>query len=167
MCKTKENKMHLYYFNLGEKGTLRVVTESPLEVNDQGYIQVNINIEGHSLNMPVPAEVCFYFDGTMCLYSAPKEITDIVEKAIDTLDGVVLFMSGFQKFVAPILLTLSASEKTKFRDALYSLNSYSSFFEEKEYSNLLAMYLEHLSKVDVIGNDFEITTFFSAIRKDI
>jgi hypothetical protein len=158
--------MHLYYFTLEKKGILRLVSELPLEVNDQGYIQVDINIEGHSLNMPVPSEMCFYFDGAMCLYSAPKEITDIVEKAIDTLDDVVLFMSGFQKFVAPILLGLEAKEKVKFRDALYTLNSYAPFCDEIAYCHIMVMYLEHLSKLDVIGNNFEVKSFFTAIRKD-
>jgi hypothetical protein len=135
-------------------------------VNDQGYIQLDINIEGHSINMPVPSEVCFYFDGAMCLYSAPQEIVSLVEKATDTLDSVVLFMSGFQKFVAPLLLELTSKEKILFRDALYSLNTYTSFSEEIQYCHIMIMYLEYLSKLDAIGTEFNPKSFFTAIRKE-
>jgi len=158
--------MHLYYFNVEKKSILRVVSELPLEVNDEGYIHLDIKIDEHSINMNVPADLCFYFDGAMCLYSAPKEIVSIVEKATDTLDGAVLFMSGFQKFVAPILIGLRASEKVKFRDALYTLNSYASFCDEIAYCHIMIMYLEHLSNLDVIGDIFNPKPFFDSIRKE-
>jgi len=157
--------MHLYYFNVEKKGILRVVSELPLEVNDQGCIQLDINIKGHSFNMLVPSEVCFYFDGAMCLYSAPKEFATAIEKATDTLDAVVLFMSGFQKFIAPFLLELTASEKVKFRDALYSLNTYQTFSEEPEYSHIMVLYFDYLCNLKTIGNDFEPKRFFNSIRK--
>jgi len=157
--------MHLYYFNLEKKGILRVFSELPLEVNDQNYIQLDIDIEGHSLNMPVPSELCFYFDGAMCLYSAPKEFATAIEKATDTLDDVVLFMSGFQKFIAPFLLELTASEKVNFRDALYGLNTYQTFSDDPIYSHIMVMYFEYLSKSQVIGNDFDPKRFFNSIRK--
>ncbi len=161
----KGNKMHLYYFNLGEKGTLRVVTESPLQVSDENYIYLDIDIEGHALKTKVPSEMCFYFDGAMCLYTAPKEIVALVDKATDTLDDVALFMSGFQKFLAPILGGLSAEEKVKFRNALYSLNTYQEFSEDTIYTHFMVTYLEIISDIQVIGNDFDPKLFLNAIRK--
>lgn len=157
--------MHLYYFNLGKKGSLRVVTETPLQVSDENYIYLDINIGDHALKTKVPSEMCFYFDGAMCLYSAPKEIVALIDKATDTLDDVALFMSGFQKFLAPILGILSAEEKVKFKDALYSLNTYQDFSEETIYSHFMVSYLEIISDIQVSGNDFDPKLFLNAIRK--
>ena len=103
--------MHLYYFNLPNKSVLRLVSEKPLEIDENRFIHTTFG--GKPLT--IPTEVCFYFDGAMCLTTAPKEISSIVDKATDRLDDVVLFFSGFQKFVAPFLSFLSAQEKANFR----------------------------------------------------
>jgi hypothetical protein len=154
--------MHLYYFKVPMNETLiRIVSDEPIEVNDLGIM--NLTIQGENLLMP--ASWCFYNDGTMCLYTAPKEYVELMDKATDTLDSVVVFFSGFQKFVAPVLKFLTGSEKAMFRDALYSLNSYNEYNENVAYHHALALYLENESHLNFIGEKFNPVTFFKAIRK--
>jgi hypothetical protein len=161
MTSTKEKQMNLYYFNMPPYGILRLVTDRPLEINENGIIHTTFG--GRPIQ--IPAMYCFYFEGKMCLDTAPKEIATLVEKGTDRLEDVVFFFSGFHKFVAPHLLSLNAEEKTNFRDSLYSFNQTSEYVEHPAYCDLLMIYLDFSSKLDIKGLDFNVKQFFTAIRK--
>jgi len=152
--------MHLYYFNLQPSGIVKYVSDKPLEVIDD---HITILLNGKEVKMP--SKVCFYYDGSMCLYASPQEVASLMDESTSSLDNIVKFFSGFQKFVAPLFLQLSGKEKDIFTKSFLSFNYYH-FPDNPEFCHILMFYIEYKTEMLTISENFDPQPFFKAIRKE-